>query len=81
MRQEQTIIRKKINTDYTLSFENDLYSIYYYIKRFKYNNNEKIEKILSDKKKRKTLIDTTMQKYIIHRFYNKLIEKIDELLV
>ena len=81
MRQEQTIIRKKINTDYTLSFENDLFSIYYYIKRFKHNNNEKIEKMLSYKKKRKTLIDNTQQKYIIHRFYNKLVEKIDELLL
>ncbi len=81
MRQEQTIIRKKINTDYTLSFENDLFSIYYYIKRFKHNNNETIEKILSYKKKRKTLIDNTQQKYIIHRFYNKLVEKIDELLL
>ena len=27
MRQEQSIIRKKINTDYTLSFECDLFSI------------------------------------------------------
>ena len=43
MRQEQSINKKKINTDYTLSFENDLFSIYYYIKRFKHNNNKKLK--------------------------------------
>ena len=79
MRQEQSIIRKKINTDYTLSFECDLFSIYYYIKRFKYNNSKNIENVNLIKKKRKT-IDNSDSKYVIHRFYSKIIEKIDELL-
>ena len=79
MRQEQSIIRKKINTDYTLSFECDLFSIYYYIKRFKYNNNKHIDNVNLIKKKRKT-IDNSDSKYVIHRFYSKIIEKIDELL-
>ena len=77
MRQEQSIIRNKINTDYILSFESDLFSIYYYIKRFKYSNNKNIETINSIKKKRKTIDNS---KYLIHRFYCKIIEKIDELL-
>ena len=79
MRQEQSIIRKKINTDYILSFECDLFSIYYYIKRFKYNNSKNIENVNLIKKKRKT-IDNSDSKYVIHRFYNKIIEKIDVLL-
>ena len=44
----------------------------------KIGTREEVYKLIA---KRKTLIDTTMQKYIIHRFYNKLIEKIDELLL
>ena len=80
MRQEQTLIRKKINTDYTLSFETDLFSIYYYIKRFKHNNKEDIEKTLLLKKKRKTGSDTMNQKYLINRLYERIIDKIDELL-
>ena len=81
MRQEQTIIRKKINTDYNLSYESDLFSIYYYIKRFIYNNKNIIETTLINKKKKKTLIDITSQKYIINRLYYKIIEKLDELLL
>ena len=80
MRQEQTLIRKKINTDYTLSFETDLFSIYYYIKRFKHNNKEEIEKTLTLKKKRKIGNDTINQKFLINRLYERLIDKIDELL-
>ena len=79
MRQEQSIIRKKINADYTLSLECNLFNIYYYIKRFKYNNSKNIENVNLIKKKRKT-IDNIDSKYVIHRFYSKIIEKIDELL-
>jgi len=81
MRQEQSLIRKKINTDYTLSFETDLFSIYYYIKRFKHINKEEIDKTIALKKKKKTLIDNTNQKYLINRLYDRIIDKIDELLL
>ena len=81
MRQEQSLIRKKINTDYNLSFETDLFSIYYHIKRFKHNNKKQIENAILNKKKKKTIIDNNDQKYLINRLYDKIIEKIDELLV
>ena len=81
MRQEQSLIRKKINTDYTLSFESDLFSIYYYIKRFKHINKEEIDKTIALKKKKKTLIDNTNQKYLINRLYDRIVDKIDELLL
>ena len=81
MRQEQSLIRKKINTDYTLSFETDLFSIYYYIKRFKHINKEEINKTIALKKKKKTLIDNTNQKYLINRLYDRIVDKIDELLL
>ena len=80
MRQEQSLIRKKINTDYNLSFETDLFSIYYHIKRFKYNNKKQIESAILNKKKKKSTIDANDQKYLINRLYDKLIEKIDDLL-
>ena len=81
MRQEQSLIRKKINTDYTLSFETDLFSIYYYMKRFKHINKEEIDKTIALKKKKKTLIDNTNQKYLINRLYDRIVDKIDELLL
>ena len=81
MRQEQSLIRKKINTDYTLSFETDLFSIYYYIKRFKHINKDEIDKTIALKKKKKTLIDNTNQKYLINRLYDRIVDKIDELLL
>jgi DNA polymerase III delta prime subunit len=80
MRQEQSLIRKKINTDYTLSFESDIFSIYYYIKRFKHINKLEIENVLNNKKKKNKIIDCNNQKYLINRLYDKIIEKIDDLL-
>ena len=80
MRQEQSLIRKKINTDYNLSFETDLFSIYYHIKRFKHNNKKQIENAILNKKKKKSISDITDQKYLINRLYDKIIEKIDDLL-
>ena len=80
MRQEQSLIRKKINTDYTLSFETDIFSIYYYIKRFKNTNKIEIENVINNKKKKNKIIDSNNQKYLINRLYDKIIEKIDELL-
>jgi len=80
MRQEQSLIRKKINTDYNLSFETDLFSIYYHIKRFKHNNKKQIENAILNKKKKKSSIDVNDQKYLINRLYDKIIEKIDDLL-
>ena len=79
MRQEQSLIRKKINTDYTLSFESNLFSIYYHIKRFKHINKQEIENMNNNKKK-KSLIDKNNEKFIINRLYDKIIEKIDILL-
>ena len=80
MRQEQSLIRKKINTDYNLSFETDLFSIYYHIKRFKHNNKTQIENAILNKKKKKSSINAIDQKYLINRLYDKIIEKIDDLL-
>ena len=80
MRQEQSLIRKKINTDYNLSFETDLFSIYYHIKRFKHSNKKQIENAILNKKKKKSSIDANDQKYLINRLYDKIIEKIDDLL-
>ena len=80
MRQEQSLIRKKINTDYNLSFETDLFSIYYHIKRFKHNNKKQIENAILNKKKKKSISDSADQKYLINRLYDKIIEKIDDLL-
>ena len=80
MRQEQSLIRKKINTDYNLSFETDLFSIYYHIKRFKHNNKKQIENAILNKKKKKSISDINDQKYLINRLYDKIIEKIDDLL-
>ena len=80
MRQEQSLIRKKINTDYNLSFESDLFSIYYHIKRFKHNNKTQIENAILNKKKKKSISNNIDQKYLINRLYDKIIEKIDELL-
>jgi len=81
MRQEQSLIRKKINTDYILSFETDIFSIYYHIKRFKHINKSQIENAILNKKKKKSINDTNDQKYLINRLYDKIIEKIDELLL
>lgn len=81
MRQEQSLIRKKINTDYILSFETDIFSIYYHIKRFKHMNKSQIENAILHKKKKKSTSDTNDQKYLINRLYDKIIEKIDELLL
>ena len=81
MRQEQSLIRNKINTDYTLSFETDIFSIYYHLKRFKYINKKEIEITIANKKKKKTLINNNNQKYLINRLYDKIIEKLDELLL
>jgi DNA polymerase III delta prime subunit len=79
MRQEQSLIRKKINTDYTLSFESNLFSIYYHFKRFKHINKKEIEN-MNNSKKKKSLIDKNNEKFIINRLYDKIIEKIDILL-
>jgi hypothetical protein len=81
MRQEQSLIRKKINTDYILSFETDIFSIYYHIKRFKHMNKSQIENAILNKKKKKSINDINDQKYLINRLYDKIIEKIDELLL
>jgi len=81
MRQEQSLIRNKINTDYNLSFETDLFNIYYHIKRFKHTNKTQIENAIINKKKKKNINTNNDQKYLINRLYDKLIEKIDELLL
>jgi DNA polymerase III delta prime subunit len=80
MRQEQSLIRKKMNTDYTLSFETDIFSIYYHIKRFKHMYKLEIENVVNNKKKKSKVIDTHSQKFLINRLYDKIVEKIDDLL-
>lgn len=80
MRQEQSMIKKKLNIDYIKTHNIDLTNIYYNIKRFmiKYKN----EINISNSRKKKKKINATIEdsKYNIDKSYIKIIDKIDELL-
>jgi hypothetical protein len=80
MRQEQSIIKKKINLDYIKTQNIDLVNIYYNIKRFMNNNNDNINISNSRSKKKKSISSTEENKYHIDKLYIKIIDKIDELL-
>ena len=80
MRQEQSMIKKKLNIDYMQIFDIDLTNIYYNLKRFKHQNSEAI--IISDSKtkKKKTNSSIIEKKFQIDKTYIKILSKIDELL-
>jgi excinuclease UvrABC helicase subunit UvrB len=80
MRQEQSIIRKKINLDYNKTHNIDLINIYYNIKRFMNKNNDNINISNSRSKKKKSVSSTEDNKYHIDKLYIKIVNKIDELL-
>lgn len=78
MRQEQSLIRKKINIDYMKTYENNCTNIYYNLKRFHHNNEDSIKKFGTKSRKKKSVPDEN--KFIIDKSYGKILEKIDELL-
>ena len=80
MRQEQSIIKKKINLDYIKTQNIDLVNIYYNIKRFMINNNDNINISNSRSKKKKSLSSIEENKFHIDKLYIKIVDKIDELL-
>jgi hypothetical protein len=80
MRQEQSMIKKKLNVDYMKTYDCDLTNIYYNIKRFKHQNLSAINISNSRSKKKKSLSTIEESKFHIDRTYTKLVEKIDELL-
>ena len=80
MRQEQSIIKKKINLDYIKTQNIDLVNIYYNIKRFMINNNDNINISNSRSKKKKSLSSLEENKFHIDKLYIKIVNKIDELL-
>jgi replication factor C subunit 1 len=80
MRQEQVGNRKLLNTDFLTSFEGDIPSLYYDLKRFQ-NDNSDLIKVSSggNKAKRKT-DNPDAAKYILDKSYCKIMDKITELL-
>ena len=86
MRQEQSMIKKKLNIDYMQIFDIDLTNIYYNLKRFKHQNSEAI--IISDSKTKKKKTNSSNssnssiieKKFQIDKTYIKILSKIDELL-
>ena len=80
MRQEQSIIKKKLNLDYIKTQNIDLFNIYYNIKRFMNKNDNNINICKSRSKKKKSVSTTEENKYHIDKLYIKIIDKIDELL-
>jgi hypothetical protein len=80
MRQEQVGNRKLLNTDFLTSFEGDITSLYYNLKRFQ-NDNQDLIKLssCSNKSKRKT-DNPDEAKYILDKSYCKIMDKITELL-
>ena len=80
MRQEQALIRKKLNIDYSKTHEINLINLYYNLKRFKHINNDAIVISDSRSKKKKSLSDNENNKFQINKTYLKIVDKIDELL-
>ena len=81
MRQEQVGNNKLLNTDFLTSFEGDITSLYYNLKRFQNNNIDLIKVSSSGGKTTKRKTDNPdVAKYIIDKSYCKIIDKITELL-
>jgi len=80
MRQEQVGNRKLLNTDFLTSFEGDIASVYYNLKRFQ-NDNCDLIKLSSGNKTTKRKNDNPDEaKYILDKSYCKIMDKITELL-
>jgi hypothetical protein len=80
MRQEQVGNRKLLNTDFLTSFEGDIASVYYNLKRFQ-NDNCDLIKLSSGNKTTKRKTDNPDEaKYILDKSYCKIMDKITELL-
>ena len=80
MRQEQALIRKKLNIDYGKIHDIDLINLYYNLKRFKHINKDAIVISDSRSKKKKSLSNSEDNKFHIDKIYLKICDKIDELL-
>ena len=80
MRQEQSMIKKKLNIDYIKTHNIDLTNIYYNIKRFSIKYKKEIDISNARSKKKKSLSSIEESKYQIDKSYSKIIDKIDELL-
>ena len=80
MRQEQSMIKKKLNIDYIKTHNIDLTNIYYNIKRFSIKYKKEIEISNARSKKKKTTATIEESKFQIDKSYLKIIDKINELL-
>jgi DNA polymerase III delta prime subunit len=78
MRQEQVGNKKLVINDYFASFQKDIASVYYDLKRFQ-NDNQDLISSRSSKSKRKT-DNPDEAKYILDKSYCKIMDKITELL-
>ena len=80
MRQEQALIKKKLNVDYGKIHDIDLINLYYNLKRFKHINKDAIAISDSRTKKKKSISNIEYNKFNIDKIYLKICDKIDELL-
>ena len=83
MRQEQVGNKKLLNTDFLTSFEGDIASLYYDLKRFQNDNCDLIKVSSSggsNKTTKRKADNPDAAKYIIDKSYCKFIDKITELL-
>ena len=80
MRQEQSMIKKKLNIDYIKTHNIDLTNIYYNIKRFSIKYKKEIEISNARSKKKKTTATIEESRFQINKSYLKIIDKINELL-
>ena len=77
MRQEQSMIKKKLNIDYTKTHNIDIVNIYFNIRRFMFKNEDNINK---SKKKKTSKTNLDINKFYIDKLYIKINDKINELL-
>jgi len=81
MRQEQSIIKKKLNIDFIKTHNIDIFNIYYNIKKFMFKYKNEINLSNSKNKKKKNLSNIEEHKYHIDKLYIKITDKINELLL
>ena len=81
MRQEQSMIKKKLNINYIKTHNIDIFNIYYNIKKFMYKYKTEINLCNSKTKKKKSLMNIDDNKYHIDKIYIKIADKINELLL
>ena len=80
MRQEQSIIKKKLNIDFIKTCNIDVFNIYYNIKIFMHKYKNEIILSNSRTKKKKNIANIEDNKYHIDKLYIKITDKINELL-